>query len=250
MAHVAPYTVLADCYDAVMEHVDYPGWVDYIEEVLAYHGHEPGHVLELACGTGTFAALFSENSGTASYVAVDGSEDMIRIARSRHGDTGIDFGVAPFSSLDSIAGPEDGFDTILLLYDGLNYLMEGQEVADLLEDVAVRLRPGGMFIFDQSTPANSINNEDFFEDTGEGPGYRYVRRSAYDRETRVHTTSFEIATDRGLFEEVHYQRCYSGPEIQRLLSASPLEIDAGYGGFSLEAADTGSERIHWVVHRP
>ena len=73
MAHVAPYTVLADCYDAVMEHVDYPGWVDYIEEVLAYHGHEPGHVLELACGTGTFAALFSENSGTASYVAVDGS---------------------------------------------------------------------------------------------------------------------------------------------------------------------------------
>ena len=55
------------------------------------------------------------------------------------------------------------------MYDGLNYLLDLDAVTALLVSVRDVLAPGGVAIIDQSTPANSENHADGFDDAGETP---------------------------------------------------------------------------------
>ena len=71
-------------------------------------------------------------------------------------------------------GHEPPFDAVLLLYDGLNYLLEERRGHRLLAEAARLLRPGGLFPFDQSTPANSAADRAVFEHEGA------FERAAYD----------------------------------------------------------------------
>ncbi len=245
MVQTEPYRTLALCYDAVMAHVDYVEWVEFIESVLDYHDHAPARVIELGCGTATFSHLFEARNDVV-YLATDASEDMLSIARKKNRDSGITFSNREFGKLEG----EETFDTALLLYDGLNYMLIEDDVLNFFRRVYKVLQPGGMFIFDQSTPANSVNNRDYFQDAGESGDVSYVRTSEYNKESSLHTTKFEITHSGRVFQETHLQKCYTGARIQDLLDKTEFIIEAGYDGFSLETADIESERIHWVVRKP
>jgi len=133
------------------------------------------------------------------------------------------------------------------LFDGVNYLLKEEEVVATLREVRSLLSPGGVFIFDQSTPANSINNADFFEDEGESDAGSWLRQSTYDEVDCIHTTRFELTTPEGTFEEVHLERAWNMEDMQRMLGEADLDVLAAYDGFSLDPADESAERIHWVV---
>ena len=244
MTQVAPYRALAQCYDAVMDHVDYEVWVELIETLLEFHDHAPGDVIELVCGTATFSCLFAARN-KANYLATDASREMLCVAREKARDSDIEFAQLRFESFDD----QEIFDTVFLLFDGLNYITDEADVLMLFRRVYRALRSGGLFIFDQSTPANSLNNLEYFRDAGRSGLVSFIRHSEYDEETAVHTTRFEITTSDNVFEEIHFQKCYTGSQIQEILEKTEFEIEAGYDGFSLETADTESERIHWVVRK-
>lgn len=146
-----------------------------------------------------------------------------------------------------LAGPADA---VILVYDGLNYLLEDAEVRALFRCVHHLLRPGGIAVIDQSTPANSREHRDQFVDEGATEGFSYVRKNRYDPETRRHETIFELTVDGRHRTERHVQRVYSRPEVRRLIEASPLVADAAYDEFTTEPAHDESYRVHWVVHRP
>lgn len=244
----APYSVLAAGYDLVMAHVDYESWAEYIDHLIEKHGPDDRSVpiLELACGTGSLAIELA-GLGYTSIRATDRSPEMIAVARRKAVDLGahIEFGVEDFL----VPADDRRYDVVLLLYDGLNYVLERDTVAALLSACGDRLTPDGLLIFDQSTPSNSINNEPYFEDEGEEGDFRYERRSRYDRESRVHTTTLDIHVGDRVFREQHVQRAYDQAEIASLLESCGLDVLAAYDGFSLEAADERAERIHWVVKR-
>jgi SAM-dependent methyltransferase len=242
-----PYSILAEGYDVVMSHVDYDGWVAYIEELLYMHGGPPRSVIELGCGTGTFAHLFA-SIHDVPYLATDGSDDMIRAARRKHAedDSPVAFRTADFFDLSGLGSA----DLVLLLYDGLNYITQKARLPDLFRQAYDLLDPGGRFIFDQATPANSIRNRAFFEEEGTCPAFDYVRRSEFDTRTGLHTTTFEISSPKGVCREEHVQRPYGFSEIRDILSAGPLEIIASYPDFLLKQVDSSAERIHWVTRRP
>ena len=242
-----PYDALAAGYDVVMAHVDYADWADYILELFEAHDAAPDSILELGCGTGSLA-LDMQERGDFHYVGTDKSAAMIRVARAKaklHGRSvgHLRFAVADFTDFEA----EAPFDAVLLLYDGLNYLLEEQEVAALFSRVASALRPGGLFIVDQSTPANSLNNETYFEDEGEADDFAYVRRSRYDRAARLHTTEFDLTVEGETYTEQHVQRAYTRDEIGDLVEASPLDAVAAYDGFTFDPATDDTERIHWVL---
>ena len=255
---VEPYTALAAGYDVVMEHVDYELWADYVTDLLLEHAPDTRSILELGCGTGTLALALQERAeevtGTPAgfeYLATDASAEMIRVARAKARLAGraagnVTFEVADFASTEA---PRP-VDAVLLLYDGLNYLLKEEEVARMLARVAAVLRPGGVAILDQSTPANSINNEAFFSDEGQAEDFSYVRRSSYDRETNLHVTEFDLAVEGERFVEHHVQRAYELDEIRTLIEASPLAVEAVYDGFSLDPAGDDAERLHWVLRQP
>lgn len=243
-----PYDALAAGYDVVMAHVDYADWADYVLELLDAHGSTPHSVLELGCGTGSLALELHER-GPFRYLGTDRSAAMVRVARAKaelHGFGELRFDVADFTDFTV----DEAFDVVLLLYDGLNYLLDEAEVAALLARVHAALRPGGLFVVDQSTPANSVNNEAFFADEGEAEGFSFVRRSHYDRASRLHTNEFELTVEGATYTERHVQRAYTRQEVEALVAASPLSVLAAYDGFSLDPATDDSERVHWVLQRP
>ena len=249
---VDPYDALAAGYDVVMAHVDYSGWADYVLDLFEEHGAAPRSVLELGCGTGSLALEVVERLGDdLRYLATDRSPSMIRVARAKAKQLGwsaltLRFDVADFTDFTF----RESFDAVLLLYDGVNYLLDEADVAALLTRVHAALAPGGLFIMDQSTPANSLNNADYFGDEGEVDRFAYVRRSRYDEASRIHTTEFDLTIDGKAYGERHLQRAYALEEMAALIAASPLERVAAYDGFSLDEAHANSERIHWVLRRP
>lgn len=248
MRTVTPYSALAPLYDDVMDYVDFEAWADYMDHVLDEHEKEPRTAAELACGTGQFARhLLARRPLT--YTATDGSEAMLTCARRILGDRVHDFRQVRFPGMEFQDLMQTGapFDVVFLLFDGVNYLLDKEEVVMLLKQVTSILSPGGVFIFDQSTPTNSINNASFFEDDGTSEAGSWLRQSSFDEADNIHTTRFELTTPGGTFEEVHRERAWSRRDMEQMLLAAGLRVLAAYDGFSLDAADNDAERIHWVV---
>jgi SAM-dependent methyltransferase len=241
-----PYTKLAPVYDAVMEHVDYVHWAAYAHGRLQHHHPDPQALLELGCGTGALAVEL-QPLGDYDYRATDGSAAMLEIARAKAAarNVPVRFAEIDFTAFDV----DDRVDAIVLLYDGLNYLREPDALQALFRGAHAALHPGGIFLFDQSTPVNSINNAQLFDDEGEVDGIAYERRSAYDPATRTHVTTFELTVDGHTYRERHVQRAYTPDEIRAQLAATPFEEVAAYDNFSTDRATDASERIHWVVRR-
>lgn len=248
-AHDAsPYSALAVGYDLVMQHVEYDVWAAYVHQLLTRHGDDAiDMVLELGCGTGSFA-LQLQPLGDYTYIGTDRSPQMVRVAQIKADEASKDmrFEQLDFTSFDVTRS----VDAVVLLYDGLNYLLEREQVESMMTSVYESLRPGGLFCFDQSTPANSIRHGHDFEDAGEADGFAFVRHSEYDAEERLHTTTFDITVDDQHYHEEHVQRAYTRAEIQALLDDVGFDVLAAYDNFSDEPATDDSERIHWVVRRP
>jgi len=242
-----PYTALAVGYDLVMAHVDYDYWAAYAHGLLQAHHPALESILELGCGTGSLA-LALQLRGPYRYTATDGSAEMIRVARHKaeehHAD--IRFNVVNFADFQV----EEPFDAVVLLYDGLNYLLEPDGIQGLLHSAYAALRPGGVFLFDQSTPANSINNADFFEDEGRVRNFAYVRHSRYEASSHLHTTTFRLIVDGQELCEEHVQRAYTLDAVRTLVQATRFDEVAAYDDFTTDAATEDSERIHWVLRRP
>jgi SAM-dependent methyltransferase len=239
---VEPYTVLASLYDLVMEYVDYREWALYIESLLSEHAPEATDVLELGCGTGRFARELA-GCRDIRYLGADASPNMIRVARDRDHSSDLDFDVLDFRRFEL----ERRFDVVILLYDGLNYLLEEEDIGKVLSVAQNHLRPGGLFIFDQSTPTNSLNNQNFFEDAGANDIGSFVRQSHYDVDTRLHHTHFDIALPAGTYHEHHVQRAYSIAEVRSLVRESEWTILGVLDGFTHDPASESSERVHWIL---
>lgn len=94
------------------------------------------HVLELGCGTGSTALKLAP--AVDAYRATDISGKMIEIAQAKPGAEAIDFAQAGFDD----AGRDTVYDTVL----AFNLLHLVGEVESALENVAARVKPGGLFI--------------------------------------------------------------------------------------------------------
>ncbi|MFP4229003.1 MAG: class I SAM-dependent DNA methyltransferase [Salinivenus sp.] len=249
---VEPYSALAAGYDLVMEHVDYDAWAAYVHTLLQHFVESPKRIVELGGGTGTLAVRL-QPMGDYDYLLTDGSSAMVEQARQKVAATPLPIRCeeAEFTTVSrERLGMDAPADAVVLVYDGLNYLLDAEAVATLFCRVHDLLRPGGVAVIDQSTPANSEAHEEHFADEAAVDGFAYVRENTYDPETRRHETTFELLIDGQTVTERHVQRAYTPDEIRALLKESPLDIEAAYEGVSTEPARSGSPRIHWVLRRP
>lgn len=244
----SPYQALAPLYDRIMAHVDYDGWADYMISICSRFAPGARRVLELGCGTGNLTFRLSRALRAEDFVATDMSEPMLAMARrkSTPTDTHLRFAKLDFRDV-SVEGT---FDLVVLMYDGINYLLECAEVEALLQSVEACLNPGGIFAFDQSTPANSINNLAYFDDRWDSPDGSYTRTSQYDREKRLHVTQFHVRMGNEAATEVHRQRAYDLQEMEMMLKRSSLRVEGCYDAFKFEPADGQSERVQWVLAKP
>lgn len=254
--HQPEYSKLAEIYDTIMEGVDYEAWADFIDEVIQVHHPDPISILELACGTGSLALSLDELM-CYDILATDKSPAMIREARNkargrRHS---LAFEVMDFLDIRT----ERKFDIVVSIFDSINYLHQSKDIRKLLSEVKKVIKGGGLFVFDFTTPKNSIqaiqylNNEEGYTPNN----YRFFRKSRYDAKQQIHYNEFEIEkldddqeTVLERYTESHEQRIYMLEEMKEIVSGTDYEIVAAYEGFDMKKANKNSLRITMVLQCP
>lgn len=236
---------VAAIYDSLMAVVPYRQWIDYVEQIWDRYGHRPRRVLDLACGTGS-ATIELKRRGYA-VEGVDYSGPMLRIARAKAPEI-------PFHEQDARAlSLTEPFDSVVCLFDSLNYLLEWEGLQAAFAGVARSLSPGGLLVFD----LNAIRalEEGMFTQAGHGrdASVAYVWQSHYFPETRLCRIDMQFlvheATGSRQFTETHWQRGYTVPEVLQAQEAGGLSPVAVFDAFTFEPPTARSDRLYFVAKR-
>jgi len=241
------FTQVAPYYDALMAHVPYATWGDYIGEIFERLRVSPRRILDIATGTGSVALLLAQRGYQVT--GVDLSEAMLQQARRKAESLGLnpDFFRRDAAELNL---PARSFDAAISLYDSLNYILEPERLQQALAGVAATLTAGGPFIFDLNT-IYSFEQELFTQEKlAPALPVRYRWRSRYDRETRIARVDMEFWTDDGNhFQETHYQRGHSVEEVTGMLERAGFAVEALNEAYTFLPPGPKSERIFYVARR-
>ena len=247
------YNEFSEVYDRFMSNIDYEKWCGFIEEIWRKYDLKPELVLDLACGTGNFTLPLSEKG--YDMIGVDGSPAMLAMAKDKvPEDSGILFLCQDMREFELYGT----VDACICMVDGLNYLLEEQELLQVFRLVKNYLNPGGIFIFDMNTiyKFKEIMNEGQFCDTDENAAI--IWESYYDENDNENTycvTIFIEDGETGLYErheEEHYQRGYKKENVEELIAKAGLEILGVYGGcddLDFEEYSETCEKMFFAVRK-
>jgi ubiquinone/menaquinone biosynthesis C-methylase UbiE len=240
---VPPYTVLADIYDFVMNHVNYKQWAKHIYKICEKHNVENPQVLDISCGTGKFCLHLSRKD--ISVAGMDNSPQMVKRAKERF--------VGPVWCGDMRRFfLKSSFNVIVSLYDSMNYLMTEKDWDACLASVSNALQPAGIFVFDISTLYNS---KDVFQDyvcKEKNDMASYTRKSYFDDVLFIQTNEFKIRLRNRknvIFYEKHIQKIRELATIDRIVKNNGFEIIGKYSDFSFLPVSEKSERVHYVLKK-
>lgn len=262
------YTSFAAVYDTFMDNIPYEEWKDYLVSLLNDHGVADGLVLELGCGTGNMTRLL----GAAGYdmIAVDNSEEMLMIARTKAMDDGADIlyllqDMRAFELYGTVRA-------VVSICDSMNYMTEPEDLLTVFRLVNNYLDPGGVFIFDMNTLYKykdvlgdrtiAENREDcsFIWDN-----YYYEQECINEYELSIFIRDGAWVGAQGddddetqacdacqgepflRFTETHYQRAYTLTEVRELLTRAGMEFVAAYDAFTKAPVKPDSERMYIIA---
>ena len=128
---MAGYDVFARYYDALTANVDYKGRAAYLKKLLEHLHHEPGIVLDLACGTGSLT-LELYKLGMDVY-GVDGSIAMLSEAKDKAYDMEADvmFLCQKMQTLDLFGT----VNTVFCSLDSINHLSGEAQVQAAFDEL-------------------------------------------------------------------------------------------------------------------
>jgi len=142
----AAYAGLAPFYDALTRAYEHDRWLAELERLARRHGLRGRRVLDVGCGTGKSLRPLLDRGYEGT--GVDVSAEMLDRARQN---------LPPHADLreaDMRALPDLGeFDLVTCLDDGVNYLLDPDDLHDAIASMARALAPHGVLVFD----VNALN---------------------------------------------------------------------------------------------
>ena len=237
------YEALAVSYDRLTNDVDYEATVAFYREILRREGLRPRTAADLACGTGSVAAILARQG--LEVTAVDLSEEMLTVASQKTMDMehpprfvcqslqklwlprAVDLAVCALDSMDYITDPEDCRQAIARIYKALN--------------------PGGIFIFDVNTPEKlrAMDGQVFLD---EDDDVYCVWRGEFDEQTNICSYGMDLFQRRGSlwtrsFEE-HREYAYSEAQLRSYLKQAGFTRIEVYGDRKFQKPQPGEQRIY------
>lgn len=209
-----------------------------ILETLVRNGIHEGLVVDLGCGSGLWAGELAK----AGYqvLGIDISEAMISIARKRVPEAEFRVGSVFETGLPPCIA-------VTAIGEVLNYLFDPENdregLVRLFRRVYEALAPGGVFVFDIAEPgqvARGTMSRTFTE------GEDWVVLVEKDEDPAQATLTRRISTFRRVGDyyrrddEVHRQRLYRSPEIEKELHQAGFRVRTmrAYGSYRLPKAHT------------
>ena len=214
--------------------------VDRLAQLAADGG--PGPVLELGIGTGRVALPLAERG--VDVHGVDGSEAMVAQLRAKPGGQDIPVTMGDFSDV-----PVEGPFALIFVAAGSFFELPSQEAqVRCFENVARRLRPGGLFAFDSLVPdaGRSAGGEDMrLIPTPEDR--LIVRFRTFDLAAQRYTSTYLVVED-GRARHLKVQFRFAWPsELDLMARMAGLRLKERSGGWGGEPF-SGSSRSHVSVY--
>jgi len=242
------YTSFAEVYDTFMDNIDYEVWGEYLHGLLKAFQVSEGVVAELGCGTGSMTEILAARG--YDMIGIDAAVEMLQKADQKRVDSGHDI-----LYLNQDMRELELYGTVkavVCICDSLNYITEPEELCEVFRLVNRYLDPGGVFIFDFNTEykyREILGEQTIAENRDEGS---FIWENYYDSEDLIneYDLTLFIKAENGYYqkyEETHYQRAYTLPEIKQLIDASGLIYVTAYDAFSEAAPQEKSERIYVVA---
>ena len=237
------YEALARYYDGLTEDVDYARRADFVEKLMRRAKREVHTLLDLACGTGTMTAIFTERG--YELIAVDGSEDMLMEAREKA--QGLN-GVAPLFLHQSM--PElDLYDTVdaaICCLDSFNYLTSPQDVQRTFERLRLFVSPGGSLTFDVHA-RGKLEAMDGMAYVDETEDVCCLWRTEFRRDLLDYCVDLFSRRADGAWEretEFHRQRYYSVEMLTQWLTEAGFADVRAYGDCRMRRPNDADGRIY------
>ena len=237
------YTSFAQVYDLFMDNVPYDQWCRYITELLREYGIQDGLVLELGCGTGVLTRKLAAKG--YDMIGVDYSE--IAMDHRQEGEDILYLlqDMREFELYGTVRAA-------VSICDSMNYIVEYQDLVQVMKLVNNYLDPGGIFIFDLNTPykyEEILGENTFAENRPEGS---FIWENYYDGETGIneYDLTLFVREKEGLyrkFEETHYQRAYELEQVRRAVKEAGMEFVAAYDAGTHKPVRQDSQRIYVIA---
>ena len=242
------YHALAVSYDRLTNDVDYEATVAFYWEILKREGLKPRTAVDLACGTGSVAALLAEKG--LEVTGVDLSEEMLTVAQ--HKCMGLAnmprFVCQPLQALKLPVG----VDLAVCALDSLDYITDPRDCAEAIRRIYKALNPGGIFIFDVNTPEKlrAMDGQVFLD---EDDDVYCVWRGEFDEETNICSYGMDLFQREGnswqrSFEE-HREYAYSAEQLRGYLKDAGFTHIAVYGDRKFAAPGEGEQRIYFKARK-
>ncbi|MDR2939194.1 MAG: class I SAM-dependent methyltransferase [Clostridiales bacterium] len=240
------YRSFAYVYDLLMDDIPYDEWVSYILSLWAEYDSNPKLVLELGCGTGNITLRLAELG--YDMIGSDISEDMLTVAKSKQKNNDVLFLCQDMRSFELYGT----VDSIICLFDSLNYILNENELLDTFKLVYNYLNPDGIFIFDLNTAYK-------FKHVLDNNSFSVVKDSAaciwghiYNDDILEYFVTLFIKQNADSYqksEEFHYQKSYPIKKIKHLLDLAGLKLLNTYDAFTFDPVKPNSERVYFIASK-
>ena len=243
------YEGFAEIYDELMANVRYEEWADFYVQMLNAYGVRGGRICECACGTGNLTLPLYRRG--LHMTGVDISQDMLWIAsqKARAAGAMITFVRQDMRKL-RLHRP---MDAVLATCDGVNYLLEDDDLTAFFRSAYETVRPGGGLFFDISTPwklRNQLGNHILCDDTDH---ITYLWQNSFSEQTGIVSMHlcFFIKQPDGSYrrvDEEQKQKAHEAEHLTSLLQGAGFDRVMVYGG-SMRAPREKDERWHFAAIR-
>lgn len=233
------YSYLTLIYPYIMRSIDYKKWADFIYSISKELKKKNLLALELACGNGAIANKLNKKF---EYLCIsDLSLQMISAAKKNIDRVCCNMTELPF---------QRKFDFVYSTFDSVNYLMSGQKIKTLLDEVSLILQPDGIFTFDVSLENNSKLYQRYLNRKGSVDGIKFVQKSKYLESRRIHYNYFEITLANGQkVEEIHKQKIYRFEDYFEFIDDSDFYVHKCKVAFTDIDANAQSERAQFILKK-
>ena len=213
----------AKYYDIFYQNKDYAAEADFIAGVIGQHRPGAATLLDIGCGTGRHLHRLSEIG--FDVCGVDGSQEMIEIAKKRYPGLPFYCGRAEDIRL------EKSFDVVISLFHVLSYMQSNLQVRAYFETISRHLTEGGLALFDFWYGPGVLNLKpearfNVYEDSA--LTIRRYSRGTLDTSKNAVTVDYDILVTEGreLVAEVaerHRLRYFFQEEIKAFLDGASLQ---------------------------
>lgn len=243
------YGGFAYIYDRLMDEVDYVKWADYIEKIIIQENKKTNKILELACGTGNITVPIAKKG--YDITGLDISEDMLMVAKDKALKNNMNIFFIQQDMVDLQL--ENKFDCVLSMCDGINYIVNENDLMEVFQKVYNYLECDGVFIFDISSYykiKNVLGNNTFGENLDD---LCYLWQNYFDEENNTIEMELTFFIQEGQYykkeEEYHIQRAYKVEEIRYMLEKANFNTIKVYGEFNFNKPKSDSERIFFIAKK-